>query len=122
MTAHAVVAVASRRATALVNRDWGAVAEQLHPDFVYLNANDDRLRAHEYVAFLRDGPIRWTEQRLEDVEVAGTGSVAVLTATVHDHVLVHDQPAHWVFTTMQTYVQEGDVWRYLAGHTSLPAG
>jgi Domain of unknown function (DUF4440) len=116
-----VLEVAARRAKALAQQDWETVAAQLHPQFIYVNASGDRLDRDAYLAFLREGPVRWDRQTLEDAEVIATGPVAVLVATVVDDVVWNGEPARWTFLTTQTYVKDGDAWSYLAGHTALPA-
>jgi ketosteroid isomerase-like protein len=117
----AIVAVAERRALALVERDWDTVEAQLHRAFLYVNANGHRLARDAYLAFLAEGPLRWQAQTLEDVAVAVDGQVAVLVAMVVDEVLYDGQPARWEFVTTQTYVERDGEWLYLAGHTALPA-
>ena len=112
-----MVAVAERRARALANRDWATLESVLHPEFVYVNAQGIRLTRETYLAFVRDGPLRWTEQRLEDVQVVALDAVAVLTATVVDDVKIGAESHRLVFATTQTYVREGDQWLYLAGQT-----
>jgi uncharacterized protein DUF4440 len=117
----AIVAVAERRALALVERDWDTVEAQLHPAFLYVNANGRRLDRAAYLAFLAEGPVQWEAQTLENVAVVVDGRVGVITATVIDHVLHEGQPARWEFVTTQTYVERDGDWLYLAGHTALPA-
>ena len=116
-----VLSVAECRARALVERDWDAVAAQLHPAFRYVDANGQRLDRDGYLAFLADGPVRWTAQMLIDPEVTADGPVAVLVATVVDDVVYDGRPAQWEFVTSQTYVEQGGAWHYLAGHTALAA-
>ena len=116
-----VIDTAVARAHALARQDWDAVAAQLHPHFVYVNANGDRLDRDSYLAFLREGPVRWNRQTLEDVAVIETGSIAVLLATVVDDVVWNGEPAGWTFVTTQTYLNEREAWSYLAGHTALQA-
>ena len=116
-----VVELAARRGLALARRDWDAVASQLHPRFVYVNANGHRLDHDAYLEFLSAGPVRWRAQTLQDAAVTATAAVAVLTAVVVDDVLHQGEPATWEFVTTQTYVLEREAWRYLAGHTALPA-
>jgi hypothetical protein len=116
-----IVAVAERRALALVERDWDAVEAQLHPEFLYVDVNGHRLDRDGYLAFLADGPVRWKAQTLEDVHVVAAGALAVLAATVHDDVVFQGEPARWTFVTTQTYVDTDGSWLYLAGHTALPA-
>jgi hypothetical protein len=118
---NAIVALAGRRALALVERDWDAVAAQLHPGFLYVDANGHRLDRDGYLAFLAQGPVRWQTQTLHDATVAVDGPVAVLAATVVDDVLYEEQPARWEFVTTQTYVERDGEWLYLAGHTALAA-
>ena len=67
---------------------------------------------------MRDGPLRWHSQTLEDVRVVSTGSVAVLTATVRDDLEFDDERHELVFRSTQTYVLEGGAWLYLAGQTA----
>jgi hypothetical protein len=55
----AVLAAASARARALAERDWDAVAAQLHEQFRYVTANGRRLDRDGYLEFLVDGPVRW---------------------------------------------------------------
>jgi hypothetical protein len=117
---HPILAVAERHGLALADRDWDVVAAQLHPAFRYVNANGQRLDREGYLAFLADGPVRWTAQTLVDVEVAADGPVAVLVATVVDDVLFDGGPARWEFVTSQTYVRQGGAWLYLVGQTALP--
>lgn len=90
----------------------------LHPDFVYVNAEGIRLTRSEYLGFVRDGPLRWLSQTLEDVHVISTGSVAVLTATVRDDLTFGGERHELVFRSTQTYVLEEGTWLYLAGQTS----
>jgi hypothetical protein len=112
-----VRAVAERRAQALANRDWSTLESALHPEFVYVNAQGIRLSRDDYLGFVRDGPLRWKEQRLEDVQVVALATVAVLTATVVDHVQIGEERHRLVFASTQTYVREDDQWLYLAGQT-----
>ena len=115
-----VLELATSRGPALARCDWEAVAAQLHPSFVYVNANGHRLDRDDYLAFLGDGPVRWKAQTLEDVHVFGDGPVRVLVANVFDDVVYDGIPARWKFVTTQTYVHECGSWLYLAGHTALP--
>ena len=87
---------------------------------MYVNSQGGRLGREEYLGFLRDGPVRWLEQRLDDVAVVETGPVAVLTATILDEVIVEGQRPRWQWVGTQTYVRSGEDWLYLAGHTALP--
>ena len=119
---HEVVEVAAARGRALVRQDWDALAAALHPDFAYTNAQGIRLGRDEYLAFVRDGPLRWREQRLEDVRVVADAAVAVLTGLVVDDVLVDGEPYELRFVTTQTYVNAAGRWLYLAGHTAPVAG
>ena len=118
---HPILDLAKRRADALATADWQTVAAQLHPQFIYVNANGDRLDREAYLGFLRDGPVRWNRQALEEMEVIETGPVAVLLATVVDDVVWNGEPARWTFVTTQTYVSDRDMWSYLAGHTAPAA-
>jgi hypothetical protein len=45
----------------------------------------------------------------------------VLVATVVDDVVYDRRPARWEFVTTQSYIERSGEWRYLAGHTALPA-
>ena len=117
---HDVIELANRRAAALAAQDWDAVAEQLHPAFFYVNANGDRLDRDGYLTFLRDGPLRWTRQTLENIHVCVEGTTAVLAATVVDDVIVAGEANRWEFVTTQTYVNDGG-WLYLAGQTAVRA-
>ena len=119
-TATTILDLALRRAAALAARDWDSVAAQLHPAFVYVNANGDVLDREAYLGFLADGPLRWNRQSLEDTSVVSARRVAVLAATVTDDVLFEGQPEIWSFVTTQTYVNEGE-WLYFAGHTAVRA-
>ena len=112
-----VLEAARARARALAERDWAAVEAALHPDFVYTNAQGIRIGRDQYLAFVRDGPLRWREQRLEDARVVVSGATAVLTARVIDDVEVDGEPYELRFATTQTYVREAGGWRYLAGQT-----
>jgi Domain of unknown function (DUF4440) len=118
---HPIPSVAERRALALAEGDWAAIEAQLHPEFLYVDANGHRLDRDGYLAFLADGPVRWKAQTLEDVHVVAAGTLAVLAATVHDDILFQGKPARWTFVTTQTYVDTQGSWLYLAGHTALPA-
>jgi hypothetical protein len=109
--------LARARGRALAAQDWPAVAALLHPRFVYVNAQGARLGREEYLGFLREGPLRWREQRLEAVEVVVEEPVAVLTARVIDDVLVDGAPHELRFATTQTYVRATGGWLYLAGQT-----
>ena len=48
---HPVLELATRRGVALARRDWDVVAAQLHPRFVYVDANGHRLDRDHYLAF-----------------------------------------------------------------------
>ena len=112
-----IVEAATARGRALAEQDWPAFEAALHPAFVYTNAQGIRIGRDEYLAFVRDGPLRWREQRLEDVQVVVEEPVAVLTARVIDDVLVDGEPYRLRFATTQTYVRGADGWSYLAGQT-----
>ena len=118
---HAVLATAERRGRAVVAQDWDAVSAQLHEQFRYVNANGRLLDRRAYLAFLAGGSIRWQQQTLLDPEVAVAGPVGVLVAKLVDDVVYDGRPARWEFVTSQTYVEEGGEWRYVFGHTALPA-
>jgi hypothetical protein len=109
---------AASRTTALAEADWATVEAQLHPDFVYVNAQGIRIERADYLQFLRDGPVRWAGQRLEDVKVVVAGDVGVLAATLHDDVFVDGVRHDLTYVTTQTYLWDGDRVRYLAGHTA----
>jgi hypothetical protein len=115
---HEVAEAATARGRALGGQDWDAFASLLHEDFVYTNAQGIRIGRDEYLAFVRDGRLRWREQRLDDVQVAAAGGVAVLTGTVVDDVLADGEPYELRFVTTQTYVETAGGWLYLAGHTA----
>jgi hypothetical protein len=85
-----------------------------------VNAQGIRAGLADYLAFVRNGPLRWKEQGLEDVKVVVEGSVGVLTATVVDDVEVDGAPHVLRFVTTQTYVRDGEGWLYFAGHTAAP--
>jgi hypothetical protein len=115
-----IVEAARARGRALAEQDWDAFAGLLHPGFVYTNAQGIRIGRDEYLSFVRDGPLRWREQRLEDLHVVAADGVAILTGTVVDDVLVDGEPYELRFVTTQTYVAEAGGWLYLAGHTAPP--
>lgn len=117
VTADLVLAAARRRGEVLAQRDWTALAELLHARFCYTNSAGERYDRDGYLAFVSRGPLRWTGQRLADPKVTIAGEVAVLTAIVHDDVVVDDEQHAWAFSTTQTYVRERGRWLYLAGHT-----
>ena len=115
-----VLAAARARGAALSAQDWAAFDALLHAQFVYVNAQGIRLARAEYIGFVRDGPLRWREQRLEDAHVVVDEPVAVLTGRVVDDVEVDGEPYELRFVTTQTYVRADGSWLYLAGHTALP--
>ena len=117
-----VLEVAHRRGEALVQGDWTALAELLHARFCYTNSVGEQYDRDGYLTFVSSGPLRWVEQRLTDAKVTLAGDVAVLTAIVHDHVVVSGEQHAWTFSTTQTYVREGGHWLYLAGHTGAAPG
>jgi hypothetical protein len=113
----AVLAAAGRRAAALQRQAWAELQRELHPEFTYVNAQGIRLDRDDYLAFVRDGALRWNEQRLERAQVTVIGATAVLTAEVHDDVHVAQERHLLVFASTQTYVLEDGRWLYLAGQT-----
>lgn len=113
-----VEAAFRRRADALPAQDWAVVEAQLHDDFIYTNSKGERLMKQGYLDFLRDGPLRWTHQSLEDALVVQIGDTAVITGLVLDHVVVDGEEHELHFASTQTYVRVDGVWRYLAGQTS----
>ena len=117
-----VLEAAQARADALAGQDWEQLDALLHPRFGYVNAQGIRLSRAAYVEFVRDGPLRWREQRLDGEQVEVAGDTAVLTATVVDDVEVDGERHVLRFVTTQTYVRAGGRWLYLAGHTAPPPG
>ena len=113
-----VLQVAAGRAAALAAQDWAAVDGLLHDDFVYTNSRGERLTKQAYLDFLRDGPLRWNRQWLEDTSVAAVGDTAVVTGVVVDDVVVDGEEHLLRFATTQTYVRVAGAWRYLAGQTA----
>jgi ketosteroid isomerase-like protein len=113
-----VEATVQARADALAAQDWAVVEAQLHEDFVYTNSRGERLSKQAYLAFLRDGPLRWNRQWLEDAQVSTVGATAVVTGVVVDDLLVDGEPHLLRFATTQTYVQVDGGWLYLAGQTA----
>jgi hypothetical protein len=106
------------RADALAAQDWAVVEAQLHEDFVYTNSLGERMMKQGYLAFLRDGPLRWNRQWLEDILVTVVDDTAVVTGLVFDDVVVDGQDHVLTFTTTQTYTRVDGQWRYLAGQTA----
>jgi hypothetical protein len=117
VTADQVLEAARRRGDVLVLGDWTALAALLHARFCYTNSAGERYDRDGYLMFVSRGPLRWIGQRLTDPRVTMAGEVAVLTAIVHDNVVVGDEEHSWTFSTTQTYVRERRNWLYLAGHT-----
>jgi hypothetical protein len=113
-----VMAVIRERADALAAQDWATVEAQLHEHFIYTNSLGERLGPGLYVDFLRDGPLRWSYQSIEDALVAEVGDAAVVTGIVFDHVVVDGEEQELHFATTQTYVNVDGEWKYLAGQTS----
>ena len=106
------------RADALAAQDWAVVEAQLHEHFVYTNSHGERLMREGYLDFLRDGPLRWRHQSIEDMLVVEAGDTAVITGIVFDHVVIDGEERELHFATTQTYARVDGTWRYLAGQTS----
>ena len=113
-----VEAAFRERADALAAQNWSVVEAQLHEDFVYTNSLGERLMKAGYLTFLREGPLRWNRQWLEDTLVAVVGDTAVITGLVFDDVVVDGQEQVLTFTTTQAYALVDGHWRYLAGQTA----
>ena len=112
-----VLAAVAGRADALVAQDWAFVDAQLHAGFVYTNSRGERLTRSDYLAFLRDGPLRWARQWLESASAVVADRTAVVTGVVVDDVVIGGEPHLLRFATTQTYVQVDGAWSYLAGQT-----
>jgi hypothetical protein len=113
-----VEATIRARSDALVTQDWAVVEAQLHEHFIYTNSLGERLGPGLYLEFLRDGPLRWVYQSIEDMLVAEVGDTAVVTGIVFDHVVVDGEEQELHFATTQAYVRVRGTWLYLAGQTS----
>ena len=107
-----------QRADALAAQDWAVVETQLHEDFVYTNSRGERLMKEGYLEFLRDGPLRWNRQWLEDALVVVAGSTAVITGLVFDDVVIDGEEKVLTFSTTQTYAFVDGRWLYVAGQTA----
>jgi ketosteroid isomerase-like protein len=113
-----VEAALRARGEALPAQDWDAVERLLDDDFVYTNSRGERLMKAAYLEFLRDGPLRWVHQSVEDMLVSEIGDTAVVTGVVVDHVVVDGTEHELHFSTTQTYVRVDGAWLYLAGQTA----
>jgi hypothetical protein len=111
-----VVAAAERRARALAERDREALLALHHPDLRWTTHRGEVLDRDAYVGGNTEGPLVWRGQRLEEVEVALAGTVAVLVAVVVDDVELDGEPVTNRLRLTQTWVRGEGGWTCLAGH------
>jgi hypothetical protein len=114
-----VLDAARRRSAALVDKDVDALLALLHPDFLYVNANGEALNRDEYLdRYVRPAEMRWISQDIREPRVTVAGTTAVLTCLVHDVAEYLEHRLDQTFRTTLTWVDVGDGWQCLSGHTS----
>jgi hypothetical protein len=111
-----VRAAAERRAGALVARDAASLRDLHHPELRWTTHLGHVLDRDAYIRGNTEGALVWRAQTLDDVVVAVAGSTAVLTAVVTDEVEQEGERRTNRLRVTQTWVQDGEGWRCLAGH------
>lgn len=110
--AEQVVAAAQARAVALAAGDAQALESWLHPQFRWTSHVGESFDRDRYIANNTRGSLRWSAQRLTDIEVTVVADTAVLRCLVTDRVN-HEE---FRMPMTQTWVREGERWLCLAGH------
>jgi hypothetical protein len=77
------------------------------------------LGREEYLdVYVRPDGVRWTSQTIDEPRVAHGGTAAVVTCLVHDVARFYDQELDATFRSTFTWVDTGDGWQCLGGHTA----
>jgi uncharacterized protein YchJ len=117
--AERVLAAVRRRSAALVGKDVDALLELLHPDFVYVTAGGEVLGRDRYLdLYVRPATVRWVRQDIHDPQVVESEGTAVVTFLVHDVARFADLELDETFRSSSTWVERGQEWQCLGGHTS----
>lgn len=113
------VQLLATRAKALVQGNAAFFRELLAEEFTYTNASGAVLDRATYLAFyIESGQMQWQTQDWDELQVRRYGEVVVLTGRIHDRATFAGQAFDAYFRSTQVFVKRGEVWQYVAGHTT----
>jgi hypothetical protein len=68
--------------------------------------------------YVRRATVRWVRQDIHDPQVVESEGTAVVTFLAHDVARFEDLELDETFRGSSTWIQRGQVWQCLGGHTS----
>lgn len=117
--ANEILAVAERRAMALIQRDLALINSLLSPDFVYTNAIGEAFDKESYIQrYVLNPDVTWISQEIIENQIIFLAGSAILVARIHDIARFGDHALDAEFRTTQIYRSTQNGWQYVVGHTS----
>ena len=111
-----VLAAATARAEALAVGDSIALADLLHPRFVWTSHTGEVFDRDAYLRSNLAGNLRWHRQELEDPAVIVTSHTAIVRCIVSDDVDSAGVRRIFRMHMTQTWIRQDGRWACLAGH------
>ena len=115
----AIIEIAQARSAALVRGDVAALNQILADEFLYTNANGQRLDKSTYLhRYVASNAVRFLAQTMDDIRVQVYGEVAVLTCQVHDRFEYQQQLIEADYRSIFVYARQVGQWRCVTGQTT----
>jgi catechol 2,3-dioxygenase-like lactoylglutathione lyase family enzyme len=114
--------VIEQRSLALLALDANALEPLLADDFTYVNSSGELLDKARYLAFVAGGPMRWSSQEVDEMEVREIGDTAIVTCRVREAGSWKGEPFEARIRSTQVYQRCGGRWLYVAGQTNAIEG
>ena len=112
--------VLERKAAALEQRSAPMLLGLLEANFVYVTASGRRLRRDDYVEN-GTGPdgLRFQSQKIEGLEVADFGDIAIATMILHDRFEVQGHAVAETYRSFCVFRRHGSTWLWAGGQTCV---
>lgn len=106
------------KADAIVRRDESALADLIHPDFVYVNAAGRTFSKDEYIDyFCTSGKVVFQQQKFSGLEVRPFPGLAVATLVAHDSFVVDGKTIAATYQSLLMFAEVEGRWQWIAGQT-----
>jgi ketosteroid isomerase-like protein len=101
---------------AVLHGDAATLDKLLSEDWLLISSTGRVVQRSEFIAAVQDPASRLEVNQQSEVKVRIHGTTAIVTAALHERGLDQGKPYEAWLRYTDTWVQEGDSWRYVSGH------
>ena len=111
-----IAAVLSAKSEALTRPSPKDLEALIHPDFLYVNARGTNFTKQTYVdAYCRSGKIKFSKQRVTDLETRLLRDTAIASYLVHEHYTANGIEVAQTFVSTAMFTKVDDRWLWSKG-------